>query len=116
MVSRKASLSNLEADGLRQHKTLSTKNRDLRLQWAWAHQGSARSDDSGFLLRRVVGSESMDPACLVSTVHAGGGVIVWGGLSLPTLGPLTSVNHHLNATAYLSVVGDHVLPFMATIF
>ena len=39
---------------------------------------------------------STEPTCLVTTVQAGGGVMVWGMFSL---GPLVSVNHCLNATA-----------------
>ncbi len=55
--------------------------------------------------------ESMDPSCLVSTVQAGGGgVMVWGIFSWHTLG------HHVNATAYLSIVTDHVHPFMTTVY
>ncbi len=52
----------------------------------------------------------MDPSCLVSTVQAGGGgVMVWGIFSWHTLGPLVPIEHCLNATAYLSIVADHVL-------
>ncbi len=58
----------------------------------------------------------MDPACLVSTVQAGGGVIVWGVFSWHTLGPLVPIEHRLNATAYLSMVADHVHPFMTTVY
>ena len=54
---------------------------------------------------------------LVSTVQAcGGGVMVWGMFSCQTLGPLIPINHGLNATSYQSIVGDHVHPFMATIY
>ncbi len=62
--------------------------------------------------------ESMDPSCLVSTVQAGGdGVMVWGGgvFYWHTLGPLIPIEHHLNATVYLSIV-DHVHPFMTTVY
>jgi len=31
-----------------------------------------------------------------------------------TLGPLVPIGHRLNSTAYLSIVYDHVHPFMAT--
>jgi len=31
-----------------------------------------------------------------------------------TLGPLVPIGQSLNATAYLSIVSDHVHPFMAT--
>ncbi len=58
----------------------------------------------------------MDPSCLVSTVQAaGGGVMVWGIFSWHTLGPLVPIEHRLNATAYLSIVADHVHPFMTTV-
>jgi len=39
---------------------------------------------------------------------------VWGMFSWHTLGPLVPIGHRLNATAYLSIVSDHVHPFMAT--
>ncbi len=59
----------------------------------------------------------MDPSCLVSTVQAGGGgVIVWGIFSWHTLGPLVPTEHCLNTTAYLSIVSDHVHPFMTTVY
>ncbi len=57
----------------------------------------------------------MNPSCLVSMVQAAaGGVMVWGIFSCHTLGLLTPAEHHLNATAYLSIVAKHVHPFMAT--
>jgi len=60
--------------------------------------------------------ESKDPSCLVSTVQAGaGGVMVWGIFSWHTLGSLVPNEHRLNATAYLSIVADHVHPFMTTV-
>ncbi len=59
----------------------------------------------------------MDPSCLVSTVRAdGGGVMVWGIFSWHTLGPLVPIEHRLHATAYLSIVADHVHPFMTTVY
>ena len=59
--------------------------------------------------------ESMDPSCLVSTVQAGG-VMVWGIFSWHALGPLVPIEHCLNATAYLSIVADHVHPFMTIVY
>ncbi len=86
----------------------------------------AWSYESRFLLRHSDGRvkiwrkehESMDPSCLVSTVQAGGrgGVMVWGIFSWHTLGLLVPIDHRLNATAYLSIVADHVHPFMTTVF
>ncbi len=112
---------------------LSSKNRKRRLQFAQVHQNwtiedwknVAWSDESRFLLRYSDGRvriwrkehESMDPSCLVSTVQAAGsGVMVWGLFSWYTLGPLVPIEHRLNATAYLSIVADHVHPFMTTVY
>ncbi len=63
----------------------------------------------------------MDPSCLVPTVQAGGGgVMVWGFVivifSWHTLGLLAPIEHRLNPTAYLSIVADHVHPFMTTVY
>ncbi len=110
---------------------LSAKNRNRRLQFAQARQNwtiedwknVAWSDKSQFLLRHSDGRvrmwrkehESMDPSCLVSMVQAGGGgVMFWGIFSWQTLGPLVPIEHRLNATAYLSIVDDHVHLFMTT--
>ncbi len=40
---------------------------------------------------------------------------MWGIFSWHTLGPLVPIEHRLNATAYLSIVADHVHPFMTTV-
>uniref|UniRef100_A0A9J8APT3 Transposase Tc1-like domain-containing protein n=1 Tax=Cyprinus carpio carpio TaxID=630221 RepID=A0A9J8APT3_CYPCA len=113
---------------------LSAKSRKRRLQFVQAHQNGtiedwknvAWSNESRFLLRHSDGRvriwrkehENMDPSCLVSTVQAGGGggVMVWGIISWHTLGPLLPIEHILNATAYLSIVADHVHPFMTTVY
>ncbi len=112
---------------------LSDKNRKRRLQFAQAHwnwtiedwKNVAWSDEFRFLLRHSDGRvriwrkehESMYPSCLVSTVQAGGGgVVVWGIFSWHTLGSLVPIEHCLNATAYLSIVADHVHPFMTTVY
>ncbi len=46
----------------------------------------------------------------------GGGVMVWGIFSWHTLGPLVPIEHRLNATVFLSIVADHVQPFMTTVY
>jgi len=112
---------------------LSAKIRKWRLQFAQAHQNwtiddwknVAWSDESRFLLRhsdvrvRIWRKEhkSMDPSCLLSTVQAGGGgVTVWGIFYWHTLGPLAPIEDRLKAIAYLSIVADHVHPFMTTVY
>lgn len=40
---------------------------------------------------------------------AGGGVMMWWIFSWTTLGPLVPTEYHLNSTAYLSIVSDHVI-------
>ncbi len=58
----------------------------------------------------------MDPFYIVSTVQAGGGCNGVGMFSWHNLGPLIPIENHLNATAYLSIVADHVHPFMTTVY
>ncbi len=41
---------------------------------------------------------------------------MWGIYSWHTLGPLIPIEHRLNATAYLSIVAEHVHPFMTTVY
>ncbi len=110
---------------------LSAKNRKRRLQFSQAHQNwttedwknVAWPDESRFLLRHSDGRvriwnqehESMDLSCLVSKVQAADGVMVWGIFSWHTLDPLVPIEHRLNVTAYLSIVSDHVHPFMTTV-
>ncbi len=112
---------------------LSAKNRKRRIQFAQAHQNwtiedwknVVWSDESRFLLWLSDGRvriwckehEIKDPSCLFSMVQAaGGGVMVWGIFSWHTLSPLVPIKHRLNATAYLSIVTEHVDPFMTTVY
>ncbi len=46
----------------------------------------------------------------------GGGVMVWRIFSWHTFGPLVQIEHRLYTTAYLSIVADHVHPFMTTVY
>ncbi len=125
-------LKQMDYSSRRPHRVLllPAKNSKQRMQFAQAHQNwiiedwknVAWSDEPRFLLRHSYARVriwrkahgSMDPSCLVSTVLAGG-VMVWGIFSWHTLGPLVPIEHHLNATAYLSIVADHVHPFMTTV-
>jgi hypothetical protein len=84
---------------------LSAKNKKKQLQWARDHQqltieewkNIAWSDESRFLLHHADGrvriwrKQSMAPFCLVSTVQADDGVMVWGMFSWHTLGPLMPI-------------------------
>ncbi len=125
-------LKQMGSSSRRPHRVplLSAKNRKRRLQFTQAHQNwtiedwknVALSVVSWFLLQHSDGRvriwckehESMDPSCLVSTFQAGG-LMVWGIFSWHTLGLLVPIEHHLNATADLSIV-DHVHPFMTTVY
>ncbi len=102
---------------------LSAKNRKQKLELKLDNRRLAKW--CRFLLQHSDGRvriwckkhESMDPSCLVSTVQAAGGCVkVWGIFSWHTLVPLVPIEHHLNATAYLSIVADHVHPFMTTVY
>ncbi len=42
--------------------------------------------------------------------------MVWGIFSWHTLDPLVPIEHRLNATAYLSIVAEHVYLFMTTVY
>ncbi len=129
-------LKQMDSSSRRPHQVplLTAKKRKRRLQSTQDHQNwtiedwknVAWSDESRFLLRHSDGSvriwckehESMDPSCLASTVQAGGGggVMMWGMFSWHTLDPLVPIDHRLNTTAYLSIVADHVHPFMTTVY
>ncbi len=91
---------------------MSAKNRKRRLQFAQAHQNWTIEDWKNVAWSRFLlwysdsrvriwrkEHESMDLSCLVS---------------MHTFGPLVPIEHRLNATAYLSIVSDHVYPFMTT--
>lgn len=65
----------------------------------------------------IIGHESMDPTCLVTSVQASGsGATVLERFSWHTLGMIIPINHHMDTTSYLSIVADHVHPFMKTIY
>lgn len=50
-------------------------------------------------------------------IQSGGGdVMAWAIFSWYTLDPLGQSQHHLNATACLSITADHVCPFMTTVY
>ncbi len=111
---------------------LSAKNRKRRLQFTQAHQNwtiedlnnFAWSDESRFLLRHSDGRvriwhkehESMDPSCLVSTLNSSGWWWWCNGMGDIFFAHLVPIEHSLKATAYLSIVADHIHPFMTTVY
>lgn len=85
----------------------------------------AWSDESRFLLYYVDGcvrvrrlpGEHMAPRCITGRRQAGGGsVMLWAMFCWETLGLAIHVDVTLTRTTYLSIVADHVHPFMETIF
>ncbi len=128
-------LKQMDSSSRRPHRVplRSDKNSTRRIQFTQTHQNwtiedwknVAWSDESWFLLQHsdvrvriwCKEHEIMDPSCLVSTVQAGGGgLMVWGVFYWQTLDPLVPIEHRLNATVYLSIVSDHVHPFMTTVY
>jgi len=72
---------------------------------AWSNELLSHSDSRVRIWHKQ--NENIDPSCLVTTVQAaGGGVMEWVMYSWHTLGPVVPIGHHLNATAYLSIVSD----------
>lgn len=53
----------------------------------------------------MLGTEFGIPTCLVSTVQAGNGGVMWGIFSWHTLIP---AEHHFNAMTYQNIVANHV--------
>ncbi len=109
----------------------SDKNSTRRIQFTQNHQNwtiedcknVAWSDESGFLLHSDVGSvfgvKNMKAWIILPCLNiqaAAGGVMVWGIFSWHTLGLLVPIEHRLNTTVYLSIVADHVHPFMTTVY
>ncbi len=102
---------------------LSAKNRKQNLQFTQAHQNwtiedwknVAWSDESRFLLRHSEFLTMMHGSILPCLNVQAGGVMVWGIFSWNTLRPLGPIEHSLNATVYMSIVADHVHPFMTSV-
>ncbi|KAK3549087.1 hypothetical protein QTP70_031342 [Hemibagrus guttatus] len=101
-------------------------------QWAREHKNwtteqskkVAWSDESHFLLHHVDGrmcvrclpGEHMAPGCTMERRQAGGGsVMLWTMFCWEILCPAIHVDITLTRTTYLSIVADHVHPFMETV-
>ena len=96
-------------------------------QWKHEHQNWTMeqwksvvwSDESRFLLHHVDGrvrrlpGEHIVPGCTMGRRQAGGGsVMLWAMFCWETLGPAIHVDVTLTRTTHLSIVADHVHPFM----
>ncbi|GFX91827.1 transposable element Tcb2 transposase [Trichonephila clavipes] len=84
----------------------------------------ALSDESRFQLnladRRVrvwrQPRESMDPTCPQGTIQIGGDfVMVWGLCSWRDMGPLIRLDMTLTSDRYVSILSDHLHPFMSIV-
>ncbi len=82
-------------------------------------------DESYFLLHHVDGrvrvrhltGQHMAPGCTMGRRQAGGGsVMLWAMLGWETLGHAFHVEVTLTHSTYLSIVEDHLHPFMETDF
>ncbi len=112
---------------------LSAKNRKRRLQFTQAYQNWSIED-----WKNVYGLMSLDFCCDIQMVGSefgvkntwrhgsilpclnGSGWWWWcngvGDIFLAHFGPLVPIEQRLNTTAYLSIVADHVHPFMTTVY
>ncbi len=110
---------------------LSAKNRKRSLQFAQAQLNWTIAD-----WKKLPGLMSLDFCCVIQMVESEFDiknlktwiysalsqrfrlvVVVWWGIfSWHTLGLLVPIEHRLNATDYLSIVADHVHPFMTTVY
>ncbi|KAK3533242.1 hypothetical protein QTP70_013655 [Hemibagrus guttatus] len=112
---------------------LTSVYRQKHQQWAREHQNwtteqwkkVAWSDESRFLLHhvdvqvcvRLLPGEHMAPGCTMGRRRAGGGsVLLWSVFCWETLGPAVHVDVTVTRSIYLSIVADHVHPFMETLF
>ncbi|GFW39104.1 transposable element Tcb2 transposase [Trichonephila clavipes] len=109
---------------------LTARHKALRLAWVRQHQHwtvkdwkhVAWSDESHFQLNRAdvrvwrQSHESMDPTCQQGTVQAGGGsVMVWGVCNWRDMGLLIRLDTTLTGDRYVSILFDHLHPFMPSV-
>ncbi|GBM41833.1 Transposable element Tc1 transposase [Araneus ventricosus] len=112
---------------------LTTRHRQLRLQWAREHRDwtmdewkrVAWFDESRFLshhvdgrvgVRRLSGKQFL-PSCTAGHTQAGGGgFMFWGTFSWAALGPVVVVEQTMKAANYLNIIADQLHPYMAFVF
>jgi len=107
------------------------KNQVKRLNWAkerqkWDDEWSdiIWSDESKFELFRGDGRrwvwrrphEKYDVKCLIPTTKSGqDGVMVWGCFTKHGLGPLVRLDGKITAKKYITVLQNHLIPYMNTL-
>ncbi|GFT25321.1 transposable element Tcb2 transposase [Trichonephila clavipes] len=111
---------------------LTARYKAFRLTWARQHRDwivddwkhVAWSDESRFQLDPADGRvrvwrqphESMDFICQQGTVQVGGGsVMVWCVCSWRDMGPLIRIDTNLTSGRYVSILSDHLHPFMSIV-
>ncbi len=124
-------LKQMDSSSRRPHRVplLSDKNSTRRIQFTQDHQNwtiedwkhVAWSDESRFLLRHSdVGSEfgikNMKAWIILPCLNGSGWWWWCNGVGDILLAHLVPIEHRLNATAYLSMVADHVHLFMTTVY
>ncbi len=124
-------LKQMDSSSRRPHRVplLSDKNSTRRIQFTQTHQNwtiedwknVAWSDESWSLLQHSdVGSEfgikNMKAWIILPCLNGSGWWWWCNGVGDILLAQLVPIEHRLNATAYLSIVADHVHPFMTTVY
>ena len=110
---------------------VSEKNRIKRLGWArerqkWSNEWDKIiwSDESKFELFRGDGRrwvwrmphEKYDVECLIPTMKSGqDGIMVWGCFTKHGLGPLVRLDGRITAKEYVTVLNDHLMPYINTL-
>ncbi|KFM63573.1 Transposable element Tcb1 transposase, partial [Stegodyphus mimosarum] len=104
-----------------------------RHQWCKDHKGWSSqqwqqviwSDESSFTLFQMTGriyvwrtpKEEFYPECLLLTVkHGDGAIMVWGVISWHGFGSFVILHGRITSNHYLSILADHVHPFVQTVF
>ncbi|GBN76236.1 Transposable element Tc1 transposase [Araneus ventricosus] len=112
---------------------MTKRHRQLHLQLAREHRDwtmdewkrVAWSIESRFLIHHVDGrvrvrrlpNEQLLPSCRAGHTQAGGGgIMLWGTLSLAALGPVVVVEQTMKAVNYLNIIEDQLHPYMTFVF
>ena len=112
---------------------ISDQNATKRTVWCRSHKTWTMeqwktviwSDESTFTLFPTSGrvyvwrtpSQAYDPDCLLPRVkHGGGSIMVWAAISWYSVGPIITLQGHVTANDYVTILGDQVHPMVQTLF